>query len=154
MSCDYLIITDNLNTIIQTDQSWDLLTSTDIGPKGDPGDPKRVYTAAEVISGHKVVLVDETGKIAKASCTVVTDALAIVGVTTDAVTAGQTTVVTSSGSIEHLGWTFMTNYPIYLGNDGTLTQTLPPVRAFTKIIAFATAPTIININIQPAILVN
>lgn len=148
------IVTDNEDVVLQVEERFQVIEVSGSGPKGDTGaqgESRKQYVASTNISGHVAVALNSLGQLIVADCTQAQHALSVLGVTTDAVTTLNTTLVTTSGSVEHLGWTFLQGYPVYLGENGQLTQTLPPTRQFTKILGIAVSPTIINLQPQPAI---
>ena len=150
------IVTDSQDVVLQVDERFQIIEVSGSGPKGEPGaqgESRKQYISSANISGHVVVALNSLGQLIVADCRQSQHALAIVGITTNAVTTGNATLVSDSGSVEHLGWTFLQGYPVYIGENGQLTQTLPSSRAFTKIIGIATSPTIVNLQLQPAIFI-
>lgn len=69
----------------------------------------------------------------------------IVGMSLEAVSSGNITIVTN-GPIEYNGWAWVEG-PIYLGNNGLVTQTIPDT-GFLQVIATAIAATKIIFNPQ------
>lgn len=83
-------------------------------------------TAESALGGHRVVLVNPaTGKLVYADKDTPTHVNNIVGMTTGAVAADAVASVLYSGTIDEPSWTWALNQPVYLGNSGLLTQTLP-----------------------------
>lgn len=151
-----LIVTDNPYFIAITEPETHIITVEGIGPRGETGaqgESRQQYVASTNISGHVVVAISSDGQLIVADCTQSTHALSVVGITTNAVTTGNTTLVSVTGKVEHLGWTFTQGMPVYLGLNGQITQALPLSREFTKIIGIAVSPTIINLQLQPAIFI-
>jgi hypothetical protein len=81
-------------------------------------------TAAATLSGHRVVKVDDAG-LADYAANTVDDAQSVIGLTTGAVTSGGLATIQSSGLMTEPSWSWVPNNPVYLGSNGTLTQTTP-----------------------------
>jgi hypothetical protein len=75
----------------------------------------------------------------------------VAGITIGASSSGASVGLLSSGVLEHTGWTFTTDLPVFLGLAGAITQTLPPAAVFSKVLGVAVSPTRISIDFQPAI---
>lgn len=103
------------------------------------------------ISGHKAVMYDSTGQVQVASCLNIQHLNKVIGITTGAVTTGNTATIQGSALIDHSGWAFTANQPVFLGDDGTLVQTLPMGALFSLPIGVAVSATKVSINIQSAI---
>lgn len=118
------------------------------GPRGESG--SATYLAGADLSGHIAVILDSNGFAIPADCTVSSN-YAIAGITTGAASQGTSVLILTTGTLEHLGWTFTTSAPVFLGTNGSITQTLPENAAFTKVLGIATSATRIAIDFQPAI---
>lgn len=127
------------------------------GSKGTPGDPGLSSSSSleaianSNISGHKAVMYDSAGQVQVADSTILSNMNRVIGITTGAVVTGATATIQGSGSIDHAGWSFTPNAPVFLGLSGTLTQSLPPGTLFVLPIGVATSATRLSINIQSAI---
>lgn len=150
------VVAPDTNFITLVSEQHVIVSSSAQGPQGIqgiqgiPGFSSKYYTAAEDINGHCVVRVIAGEQIIKANCNIPTDYL-VVGITDSAVSAGGVIEVFDKGPITHLGWTWAANLPIYLGMDGGIVQSLPPEALFMKVLGMAVSPTMIIIDIQPAI---
>lgn len=80
-------------------------------------------TAGEALGGHRVVYIAD-GEAFYADLMDVTTAGQIAGVTVAAASMGQAVAVQSAGLLEEPTWTFVPG-PVYVGANGTLTQTRP-----------------------------
>ena len=153
------IVSPDTNFVTLINEHHTVVSSSAQGPQGIqgiqgiPGFSSKYYTAAENISGHSVVRIIVGEQIIKANCNLYIDH-SVAGITDLAVATGEVAEVYDSGPITHLGWTWTANLPIYLGLDGGITQTVPPEALYTKVLGMAVSPTMIVIDIQPAIFFN
>lgn len=104
-------------------------------------------TAATDLGGHRVATMQ--GGYADSSNT--NHAYALAGLTTQAVSAGSIVQVQSSGSLTEQSWNWTQDEPVYVGNNGMLTQT-PPATGFICIIGIPINNTTLLINIQQPII--
>ena len=127
------------------------------GPSGPPGPPGPVggsgasYVAAASVGGHLALAERADGSVSYASCAVADDALRVVGVSLGAAAAGDLVTVQASGSVQHSGWAWAPDAPVFLGLDGALVQTLPAGAAFSLVIGWAVAPDRVLVGLQPPI---
>ena len=153
------IVSPDTNFVTLISEHHTVVSSSAQGPQGIqgiqgiPGFSQKYYTAAETISGHSVVRIVAGELIIKANCNISIDH-SIAGISAMAVDVGEVAEVFDSGPITHLGWTMTANMPVYLGLDGSIVQTLPPEALFMKVLGMAVSPTMIVIDIQPAIFFN
>ncbi len=121
------------------------------GPQGLPGGSgATTYTAAVPLGGHLAVTLGAAGDAIPADAATAWH-YAVAGITTGAVIAGAPATVVTTGSLEHSGWTFSPNLPVFLGLNGALTQTVPGGAVFSKVLGIAITPTRITLDFQPAI---
>lgn len=124
------------------------------GPAGVPGSPGgagAVYAAAEPVSGHSVLGVDGAGAVFAASADVLSHALRIAGVSLNAAAAGDAVSVVGAGVVQHAGWAFTPQQPVYLGLSGALVQALPLGALYARVIGTAVAPTRVLVDMQPPV---
>lgn len=105
------------------------------GEQGPPGPPGTAGTgstsvgavntyAGEAIGGHRVVrLVDGVARIASSAVTA--HAQAMLGVTLHAAALGAPLAVALTGVVTESSWAWTSGASVFLGVDGSLTQTLP-----------------------------
>lgn len=138
-----------------------------VGPKGDkgeqgvpgvagaPGAPGgaqgTVYVAPFPMSGHRVVIADETGSLAYADCSIPSHALRVVGVTVNAADTGGSMTVQALGSLTEPSWNFDVSNPVYLSNSGLLTQVAPVAPNFSMVIGAPISQTSLFVRPQPPI---
>lgn len=115
-----------------------------------PGVSAGGYTAAEIISGHQAITLDANGQAIVASADNAAHQF-VEALTSSAANIGDNVQVVTTGLFEHLGWTFTTGMPVYLGLAGALTQVLPGTAVFMKVLGIAVSPTRIKVDFQPAI---
>lgn len=102
------------------------------------------WPAGETLSGHRAVILDG-GELFYADKDDLNHLHIVRGVTTRASLAGAEGHITVYGWLAEAGWNWTPGLPIYVGNNGVLTQT-PPTTGFRLIIAVAYNATTIFIN--------
>lgn len=127
-------------------------TSAEQGPRGAPGTAPTYPVGTSPVSGHKVVKLNGDGSLGYADCTAPTDAFTILGMTDQAYSAGQNAVVRTTGTITHVGWSWVPGQSVIVGTNGDLTQVLPVGAVFVRHVAIALTATTIALNfLSPAI---
>jgi hypothetical protein len=112
---------------------------------------KTIITTGQVISALKVITLDtSTGKGIYADRNTPAHANRILGVSYTSGDEDENIIVITSGEITDSSWSWDTSKPVFLGNDGTLTQTAPTT-GFRVIIGFPVSATTLNIQIQESI---
>lgn len=100
-------------------------------------------TASENLGGHRVVTVEGL----YASKDTSSDKFKILGVTMGAVNNGESSTVTTHGTITESSWNWTVGSPIFLSTNGQLTQT-PPTSGFRIIIGIPRTATSMFVNIS------
>lgn len=106
-------------------------------------------TASVNLSALRAVTTDGAGAAVYASNDTVANAV-VVGITFTAASAGQSVQIKTSGIIEDAGWTW-TKGAVFLGTNGTLTQSAPTGGAVVVQVGRAITPTKLQIDIEPII---
>jgi hypothetical protein len=120
------------------------------GMDGQPGDITRISRpAAEPISGQRVVATDSNGDFIYADSSTPAHAQSTIGVTIGAAAQGDTATAIALGPLTENSWTWTPGSLIFLGTNGTLTQTAPST-GFVMVVAKAVTATTIFVNVQPA----
>lgn len=105
------------------------------GPPGPAGSELRIDRHTDIVlNGHRAVVPDGAG-VAYADSSNPTHNHDPVWLTTDAWTAGSTASLLADGQTTEPSWNWTLNEPIFLGLNGTLTQTVPPSAVFIRQIA-------------------
>jgi hypothetical protein len=113
-----------------------------------------VYIAGQIIPGHTVVVMDASGTMMIADPQNPIHASTIIGITdASAVVGEQVSVMTNGDLITHSGWMFIPGYPVYVGANGTVSQTGVST-IFSKVVGMAVSPTSVVVSIQPAVFLN
>lgn len=126
-----------------------------VGAKGDAGSISYTYQASTPVSGHKVVMLDGSGKLAYASSDNLDHAPRVIGITTNAASINNEVLVLGIGEVTEPSWNWQPNLPIYLGLDGALTQEQPvfPTNKFSMVVGFPITNIAVFFNIgHPIIL--
>lgn len=108
--------------------------------------------AAMPIGGHKVICTDESGTAIYADSNVVTTASSVIGISLNAAITGDTVFVQFSGCITELSWDWQSRQPVYLGQNGTLSQVCPS-DGYILIVGVAVTATKINVGLKQAIII-
>jgi hypothetical protein len=110
-----------------------------------------IFEAGEIVSALKVIRISALGRAVKASSANLADINRAIAVAVTAAIQGQNLISVTAGEIENAFWNWMPSAPIFLGLDGTLTQT-PPDSGFLQIIGNAETATKMKVNIQQGVL--
>jgi hypothetical protein len=118
------------------------ITQISHGPKGAAGlqgvagGSGHSASAGEDVGGHRVVMISAIGVVVADALTV-SHAGRVIGVTTGAVVSGDPANFQSSGEMTEVSWNWTPDEDIWLGANGTLTQTIPPSAAFAQRVGYA-----------------
>lgn len=121
------------------------------GPAGPTTEITEVYTAEVPTSGHTAVAINETGLV-PLDINNPMHVLKYVGISLNAAALGDSITIKRQGVVTEPSWAWTPDSLVYAGLNGVLTQTLPEVSAFTKVVGVAIAPTKILLSQQPSIL--
>jgi len=101
--------------------------------------------AAEAIGGQRIVSLNSDGKAIYP-----TDYSSAIGITTGAVELGATATIITSGQITETSWSWTPNMPLFLSDNGLMTQTAPVTGELVQI-GWAITSTTIFLKINPII---
>ena len=119
-----------------------------LAPKGFTGNEVVEYEAGTELQVYRVTVINSLSKAIYAEPSINEHAHKIIGVTiTGAAGAGEMVQIRNYGQIEYAGWSWAADAPIYLGDDGTLTQTAPTSGARVQV-AFPIASNRMFIDIK------
>ena len=119
------------------------------GPKGAdglPGGSTLSYPAGEVLSGHRMVVL-ENGELFYASKDVAAHATKVLGMTVGATMQSEIAEVQTGGEIVEPSWAWTLDVPVWLSVNGLLSQ-VPPTSGFSLIIGFPISSTKLLIRIS------
>jgi hypothetical protein len=139
-----LIVTEQSEPVI-----FNILSVGPQGPRGEPGGELVAYLAGETLGGNRMVIL-ENDLAMYANCTNVLHGHRVIGMTVGAIMSGAFGDVRRSGVIEEVSWNWDTNTPIWLGENGLLTQTIPE-SGFSLIIGYPVTSTKVMIGIKEPI---
>ena len=123
--------------IVTTAAPPEILTEITRGPQGIPGpagDTTLWYEAGQILSGHRVVIIEDN-KAYYADCTTPSHGKRILGITTGASVIGAQSRIQVSGELSEPSWAWILDVPVWLSTDGLLSQS-PPLSGFSLIIGF------------------
>lgn len=134
----------------------------DPGPQGPAGPPgasgesaqrlEKNFTALEIMSALKLVKADSPGTMVKGFNNGDYEDAKILGVSLNALLAGNIGPVLLFGLLEDPFFNFPINSPLYLGLDGEITLTPPASGVYTVVVGKGLGPGAIFIDIQEPIL--
>jgi hypothetical protein len=163
--CETILVTvepqSQLNVITVGQQSQlNILTVGQQGPQGVAGVSGTAVIpnalAGGNLSGHRLVYFDNSGVLQLASSNNLSHMGRVVGMTTSASVSGSPAEVFTMGLFTEPSWFFDTSIPIYLGNDGLITQVVPsqPNSLFSQIVGYVINPTTIYLHLETPIIIN
>jgi hypothetical protein len=122
------------------------------GPQGVAGDSINYINilAGQDLSGHRVVSSNSTGYVIYADKDIPDTGNKVLGITTGAVINGNIAEVQLVGVLEEPSWNWNSTDPIFIGNNGQLTQ-IAPSTGYLYIVGFPMSTTKIFIDKQPPI---
>lgn len=154
-NCDIIIKTEDvLQTLLLTEDSLQLVVSSEMGPKGDPGisgGSTLQVTAFDSISSLRAVYIRSSGTCSHASSNSLQGSN-VLGISTTSASAGLLFTVQPSGELTDPSWTWIPGLPIYLSTLGNLTQSVPTQGSYQAEVALAKTATSIIVRIYPPIL--
>lgn len=83
-----------------------------------------VYKSGGNLSGHRAIKIEDN-KAYYASNTILSDAYKIIGISTGASMIDEDCIINTFGELTEPSWNWEEGKPIFLGTNGTLTQTCP-----------------------------
>lgn len=122
------------------------------GPQGDPGSAGAqtlTLTAAQDLSGHRVVVAGASGA-AYADPAIPAHVDALLGLTTGAALTGEEATILAAGELTEPSWSWTPGLPLYVTAGGLLSHT-PPASGWTQIAALALSATRIVLTPRQAI---
>jgi hypothetical protein len=114
------------------------------GPPGPAGGVTEVQ-AGDVIHGRRVIRM-ANGEAFHPNINDDSQALQVLGISLEAASSGSPFPVRTSGPMTDPGWDWEPGY-VYCGNDGVLTQSIPPT-GWLQRVARVISPTTINVDID------
>ena len=123
------------------------------GPRGPRGLSDLFFLTREAaadLGGHRAVISREDGTIEYADSSNLNHLGKVLGVIVQAVLTGESVNVIRGGLLEFEGWDWNVNLPVYLAENGLLTQN-PVSAGFSQIVGFAESPTGLFVNLREPI---
>jgi hypothetical protein len=121
-------------TVVESERV-DILAIAEQGPRGIQGEQgppggggassDLVFTAGTNLSGHRVVIASSDTEINYADKDTPAHEFLVIGIIANAVSVGDSTTVTPEGIMIEPSWTWTPGNPIFLGNNGMMTQSAP-----------------------------
>jgi hypothetical protein len=102
------------------------------------------------LGGHRAVIANVDGTIDYASASNLDHMGKVLGIIVDAVLEGRKVDVIRGGLLEFQGWSWDVSLPVYLAENGLLTQN-PTGAGFSQIVGFAESPTGLFVNLREPI---
>lgn len=133
---------------IQTDNEIQIEVITDADQLIVPGTNRVTYTAGETVYGGRIVELNSMGEVKHASST--GTGFGIIGLATQAGNAGNRIEVVTFGSFTDSSFNFIPDEPIFLRENGIISQT-PPSTGVTLVVGSAITSTSIFIRVEQPI---
>lgn len=116
-----------------------------------PTNPNIVYhTAGTDLSGHRAVVVDAAA-VFYADKDNIAHLANVIGITLGAASSGATATIQTGEEIIEPSWNWTMDQPIFLGNNGMLTQTAPTT-GFALVLGFPVTSQIMFVRIGTPII--
>lgn len=130
-----VVTNTNETLVVENTISGVLLSGGIQGPQGIPGESNTTLSmvAGSNLNGHTVVITDSNAKVVNP--VVLADGDVLVGITTGAAIVDSVVEVQYTGTLVEPSWNWTLGLPIFVGPNGTLTQT-PPSTGVLQIIAY------------------
>lgn len=152
-----IVVTEPNSIVVKVESTDIVAVSGAQGPQGIPGasSVENTVIAGVTLGGHRGVVLNAAGEAIYADSSTNTHSNKFFGVTTGAANVGTVVTVKIFGELTEPTWSWTPDQPIYLGNNGVLTQTVPisPSSTFSLIIGVAVTATKIYINPMPPIFI-
>jgi len=103
------------------------------------------------LGGHRAVISNEDGTIDYADSSNVDHCGKVLGIIVRATLEGERVDVIRGGLLEFEGWSWNRDLPVYLAENGLLTQN-PASSGFSQIVGFAESPIGLFVNLREPIL--
>lgn len=100
-----------------------------------PAQGQELIQAGEALSAYKAIVPDGTGKFTYANNTAPGHAFIVYGLTKQAISNGSAGLAQTYGPVENNTWNWELEKPIFLAEDGELTQ-IPPSSGFSLVVAY------------------
>lgn len=146
---ELLVERDQDLLIVEQEQTVRVL---EVGTQGPPGPPGAAGGAAlsliagTALGGHRAVR-SLAGVAVYADCQALADANLVLGITQGAANSGAPVFVQVMGLMAEPSWSWVADLPVFVGQEGVLTQT-PPEAGYRLIVGAATSATQIHIGLK------
>jgi hypothetical protein len=124
------------------------------GPQGIPGisATSTTYLAAEVISGHRMVVLNTSLGVEYADNTTLDHSTRVLGLSLNAASIGDPVTIAHDVEVTEPSWNWVDG-PIFLGEDGALIQSAPVSPAlFSLCVGFSLSPTRMYVKVDPPVI--
>ena len=150
MSVENVAVASNISVdIVQEGAlSLDFITGGVKGDKGDPGGVTTTKVSGQPLGGQRVVILANDGFLYYASSFTENHCNKVLGITTAAFTSGANTTIQLMDVMEESSWNWTPDLPIFLGDNGLLTQNEDATGIFILQIGVALTATKIYIDKQ------
>lgn len=152
-----IIVTEPSTVVIKTETTDIVVDGGSQGPQGIPGasSVENTVIAGVNLTGLRAVILNSAGEAIYADSATASHSNKFFGITMGSSNIGTTVTVKIFGELTEPTWSWTPDQPVYLGNNGALTQTVPvsPSSTFSLIIGVAVTATKIYINPMPPIFI-
>ncbi len=141
-------MTDSVLEIVGEPEKELVIVADQVVYLGGGGNTSKIISseiAGTVLSGHRVLVKSFNGKMVVADKDTPSHMHQVAGIALNSAIADSAVQVQSFGEVEEPTWNW-SDGPVYLGNAGQLTQTVPTT-GYLLSIGTATAPTVLRVNL-------
>ena len=148
MGASTIVLHDAGTVVLQKTDSRIVVASGAQGPAGRSGAIGRTagnaltVTAGISLGGHRMIVINTSGLAILADASIPEHAYKVLGLTLGAAASGSSVDVLRSGELDEPSWHWTLDAPVFLGQNGLLTQDLPaPPSLFSLIVGFPVTTT-------------
>jgi len=141
-------VQDDTGALVAVEQAPVIEVTVDGAYQGGGSSAQTITKLAGAnLSGHRIVQSTSNTEVGYASASDLTSMHRILGMTTGAALLGDTVTVALSGNIIEPSWSWDMSKPVYLGENGLLTQDAP-TSGYILQVGRPSAPTALLLEIQ------
>lgn len=146
-----IVVEEQAHIVVANERSVDVVTIS-VGSGGSGASTTNDYTAGNNLSALRVVRSNSSGEAIYADKDSLTDADALLGITTNAATSGNSVTVQSAGKLEDAGWSWTPGSRLFLQSNGNVSHTVPST-GFIVSVGHAVTATVILIRLREPIFI-
>lgn len=127
------------NPLAPREMEWKM--PSELGLGGGTAVPALTFISGGTINGHRILAMNPNGKVTHVNKSNALHPLNLVGMSKGAADLDVVVEVLNTGFIEDINWSWVVGEPIWIGDDGYMTQSDPNTGIFIMQIGIAVTPT-------------